>query len=72
MAEPKATFERRQGTRRRGGWSWSTWQPCTEAEARRVSGLHSWQVRQYGPCAACAGTGRAPSGVDVPVKENGQ
>lgn len=58
--------ERRQGMRARDGWVWGNWQPCTDAEAHRVTGLHSWQVRQYGQCAACAGTGRAPLGVLAP------
>jgi mono/diheme cytochrome c family protein len=56
-------WERRQGMRVRGGWSWSNWLPCTEAEAQRVTGLQSWQVRATGKCAACNGTGRVPCGV---------
>lgn len=63
MAEQESNYERRQGLRARGGWVWGNWRPCSEAEARRVTGLQSWQVRQYGLCACCAGTGRAPLGV---------
>lgn len=53
-------WERRQGMRMRDGWQWSNWQLCTEAEAQRVTGLHSWQVRRVSTCTACGGTGRMP------------
>jgi hypothetical protein len=56
-------WERRQGLRCRDGWGWSTWQTCTEAEARRVTGLQSWQVRRVCECPTCNGTGRVPCGV---------
>lgn len=37
---------RRNGTRRAGGGlGWGEWQECSEAEAKRVTGLSSWQVR---------------------------
>lgn len=26
--------------------SWQAWEPCTEAEAKRVTGLRSWEVRR--------------------------
>lgn len=47
-------FERRQGTRMpsaTGDISWGRWEPCTDAEARRVAGLTSWDVRivEWGP-----------------------
>lgn len=50
-------WERRQGMRAAGGWHWSTWQPCTAAEAQRVTGLRSWEVRSTGQCPACDGIG---------------
>jgi hypothetical protein len=62
---PAPAWERRQGMRCRDGWTWSSWQPCTDAEALRVTGLQSWQVRQTGACAACGGTGRVPNGVSA-------
>lgn len=62
MAE-QIEWERRQGMRARDGWVWSTWHQYTQAEAQRVSGLHSWQVRRVCICATCGGTGRMPTGV---------
>lgn len=58
-----AEWERRQGMRASGGWTWGNWLSCTEAEAQRVTGLQSWQVRRVCVCATCGGTGRMPSGV---------
>lgn len=45
-APTKGVWERRHGSRVAGGeFNWGHWTPCTEAEAKRVSGLLSWQVR---------------------------
>lgn len=62
-AAPAPTaWERRQGMRVLDGWRWHKWESCTEAEAQRVTGLHSWQVRQTGDCPTCDGAGRVPCG----------
>lgn len=56
-------WERRQGDRQGDGWRWYAWKLCTEAEAQRVTGLQSWQVRQVCVCTACEGRGYVPAGV---------
>lgn len=43
----RGAWERRQGHRgTNGSWFWDSWTPCTETEAKRVTGLRSWDVRQ--------------------------
>lgn len=58
-------WERRQGDRQGDGWRWYAWKLCTEAEAQRVTGLQSWQVRQVCVCTACEGRGYVPAGVSM-------
>ncbi len=42
--EPTA-WQRRQGVRCGDAFDWGEWQGCIRAEAERVTGLRSWQVR---------------------------
>jgi hypothetical protein len=40
-------WERRRGFRNGNGERiWTAWSECAEAEAKRVTGLHSWEVRR--------------------------
>jgi hypothetical protein len=35
---------------------WGDWKPCTEADARRVTGLRTWEVRRIAPATETAPT----------------
>jgi hypothetical protein len=51
------------GWERRQAWGvgtgvlhWGDWKPCTEADARRVTGLRTWEVRRIAPATETAPT----------------
>jgi hypothetical protein len=52
-------YPKHGGWERRQAWGdgarvlhWGNWNPCTEAEANRVTGLRSWEVRRVGSALA--------------------
>ena len=54
QAERDVQFQRRQGHRNSYTMQmeWGEWQICTEQDARRIDGLHSWQWRRIETVAA--------------------
>ena len=49
LPDQSVRWHRRHGSRGSGGsWQWGKWEVCSQAEAARVTGLRSWEVRSTG------------------------